>query len=244
MSATTFVLLPGLDGTGTLFAPFREAAPAHAKLHTVVLPNRVLSYEELAEWVRKRLPSGPLTLIAESFSGPLGLALAARHPDVEALALCATFVTPPGPACCASLPDAILAAPPPAMVLAALLTGFDLPLAQRVRSALRTVPPRVVAARIRSVLRVDARALLRAFCKPLLLLGARHDRLVGPAHLAEMTALAPHARVVTLDTPHLVLQAAPREAWAALHEAGHLLRRRALEVGQANVAVRGSASRS
>lgn len=219
MSATTFVLLPGLDGTGTLFAPFRNAAPAHAKLHTVVFPDRALSYVELAEWVDQRLPPGPLTLIAESFSGPLALALAARHPEVEALALCATFVTPPAPAFRASLPDALLAAPAPALLLAALLTGFDLPLAQRVRSALRTVPPHVVAARLRSVLRADARSLLRAFSKPLLLLGAQDDWLGGPAHLVEMTALAPHARVITLDAPHLVLQTAPHAAWAALHEA-------------------------
>ena len=28
MEITTLVLLPGMDGTGTLFAPFREAFPA------------------------------------------------------------------------------------------------------------------------------------------------------------------------------------------------------------------------
>lgn len=219
MRAPTLVLLPGLDGTGTLFAPFHDAAPAHAKLHTVVFPDHAHSYAELAAWVGDRLPAGPVTLVAESFSGPLALAVAARHPEVEALALCATFVTPPAPAFCASLPDAILAAPPPTALLAALLTGFDLKLAQRVRSALGTVPPHVVAARIRAVLGADARALLRAFSRPLLLLGARRDRLVGPAHLAEMAALAPHARVVTLDVPHLVLQIAPQEAWAALRDA-------------------------
>ena len=58
-------------------------------------PPEPLSYDELADHVARNLPAGePLVLIAESFSGPLALALALRRP-VAALVFCNSFVVTP-----------------------------------------------------------------------------------------------------------------------------------------------------
>jgi pimeloyl-ACP methyl ester carboxylesterase len=74
------VLLPGLDGTGALFEGFMRAAPAGVSLDVVALPPKPSGYAELAEHLSSTLRLSPDTiLLAESFSGPLAITLAARH---------------------------------------------------------------------------------------------------------------------------------------------------------------------
>jgi pimeloyl-ACP methyl ester carboxylesterase len=75
------VLIPGLDGTGDLFAPFVAAL---AGVDTQVIsypPDRSMNYAEHEAHVRERLPEhGEYMLLAESFSGPVGIAIAASAP--------------------------------------------------------------------------------------------------------------------------------------------------------------------
>lgn len=57
-------------------------------------PDRPRSYVELLADIA--VPDGPYAIVAESFSGPPGIRLAASHPDrVRALVLVATFVRNP-----------------------------------------------------------------------------------------------------------------------------------------------------
>ncbi len=67
------VLLPGMDGTGELFAEFVAALAGEFETETVRYPTeRCLSYAELENFVRAACPiSGPFLLLAESFSTPL-----------------------------------------------------------------------------------------------------------------------------------------------------------------------------
>jgi pimeloyl-ACP methyl ester carboxylesterase len=91
----SIVLLPGLDGTGQLFARFILAAPPQFAVTSIALPPEALSYNDLADHVERNLPVGePVVVIAESFSGPVALALAVRRP-VAALVLCNSFVAAP-----------------------------------------------------------------------------------------------------------------------------------------------------
>jgi hypothetical protein len=73
---TRIMLLPGLDGTGRLFKPFIKAAPPHLSPIPVALPPDLLSYGELANRIAATLPNDRFVLIAESYSGPLALAIA------------------------------------------------------------------------------------------------------------------------------------------------------------------------
>jgi len=77
-AATHLVLLPGLDGTGELFAPLLQALGDRCPT-SVVRYGAELTFDEYVESAGKALPD-QCVLIAESFSGPFAIALAARHP--------------------------------------------------------------------------------------------------------------------------------------------------------------------
>src|SRR5687768_1455482 len=97
----TLVLLPGMDGTGLLFADF--VAALGAQVETQVLrypPDEILGYAELEARVRAALPTDrPLVLLGESFSGPIAISIAATPPpNLRGLILCCTFARFPLPA--------------------------------------------------------------------------------------------------------------------------------------------------
>jgi pimeloyl-[acyl-carrier protein] methyl ester esterase len=94
----TLVLLPGLDGTGNLFSWFIGALPPHLSAKVIAYPaDQVLNYSQLLAYVTDRLPiQEPYMVLAESFSTPLVVHLAARHPaNLKGLIMCAGFVTNP-----------------------------------------------------------------------------------------------------------------------------------------------------
>src|SRR5438477_11217911 len=92
------VLLPGLDGTGSLFAPFVQSLNSHFTTAVVSYPrDKLLNYQQLIPKIREVIPWGePYTLLAESFSGPLAMQFAAVQPeDLKAIVLAASFVNNP-----------------------------------------------------------------------------------------------------------------------------------------------------
>src|SRR5262245_4084057 len=95
MTGTTAVLLPGLDGTGKLFEPFVRFAPTGVNTVVVDYPTSEASIGVLERRVRERLTDRCL-VIAESFSGPIGIRVASDS-RVRALILCNSFVSSPMP---------------------------------------------------------------------------------------------------------------------------------------------------
>jgi len=93
------ILLPGLDGTGELFAPFIEALGGFTTEVVSYPPDRAMSYAEHETFARAKLPSDEdYVLLAESFSGPVGIAIATATPArLKGLILCATFASNPLP---------------------------------------------------------------------------------------------------------------------------------------------------
>jgi pimeloyl-[acyl-carrier protein] methyl ester esterase len=86
------VLLPGTDGTGELFRPLIERLPREIECVPVRYPgDRWMSYLDLAGFVACQCPaSGPFVLVAESFSTPLAIQIAATRPEnLVGLVLCA-----------------------------------------------------------------------------------------------------------------------------------------------------------
>ena len=93
---TVLVLLPGMDGTGELFAPFE--AKLRVPLVRIAYPaTESMDYLQLVEYVRQRLPVGQrFVLLGESFSGPVAIGVAAQRPPLLAgLVLCCTFARTP-----------------------------------------------------------------------------------------------------------------------------------------------------
>jgi len=78
----TLLLLPGMDGTGELFADFITLLPSWIEPCVVSYPrDRRLSYDQLLPILKSALPSDePFVILAESFSTPLAVMFAAETP--------------------------------------------------------------------------------------------------------------------------------------------------------------------
>nr|BFD42144.1 hypothetical protein FFPRI1PSEUD_36430 [Pseudomonas sp. FFPRI_1] len=216
------VLLPGMDGTGSLFEPLLQALGPDWPVQVLSYPDdQPLDYPQLLERVLQQIPQDqPFVLVGESFSGPLAVSLAARRPaNLRGLVLCCSFVCNPRPAL-APLKPFLRFLPLqrlPLWPLDALLLGrFSTePLRRALAKAIAQPAAHVLQARLQAVIAVDVRQALGLSEVPLLYLRARADRLVPPSACALIRQLRKDARWVEIDAPHCLLQAAPAEA--ALH---------------------------
>lgn len=218
----TAMLMPGMDGTGDLFEPLLDSLPAGCEPRIVRYPtDTFLGYSELE--ASMELPKGDFVIVAESFSGPLAIRLAAkRPPNLRALVLVATFARSPWP----NVPKwmrwlarpALFAFAPPAIAIRAALLDAAAPihLARAVARAVKKVAPEVMAKRVRAILTVDVREELAAVAAPLLCLRGRHDRLVGRSAMADFRNLKPDAAYAQISGPHLLLQREPSASARAI----------------------------
>jgi pimeloyl-[acyl-carrier protein] methyl ester esterase len=219
-SAMKLVLLPGMDGTGIMFEPLIRALPPEIFPVVQSYPGDVpLSYGELLPIIRSSLPAvEPYILLGESFSGPLALQIAATRPaGLKGLILCASFVHNPikfFPRACRRLIRPFLFSYwPPWFRLRALLGGYSTPaLFKLVERSHGTVSPKVLAARAREVVGINAEDALSACCVPFLYIAGSRDRVVPKHNLTRIKGVYPNVKVVILPAPHLVLQAAPQAA--------------------------------
>lgn len=224
MTVDTLVLLPGLDGTGVLFADLIAKLPPTLRVNIARYPaDRFLSYSELVSCVKEIIPSSPFLLVAESFSTPLGAKLAAtRPPNLAGLILSAGFITNPIGGW--ALVVKVLARPwlfrltPPGFALEHFLVGASPPnaLEAGVRQALRLVNPGVLAGRVRAVLDCDAREDLARTEIPMMYIQAESDRLVRAECFREVQRLRPDTVLASIPGPHLVLQREPEKAAEAI----------------------------
>jgi pimeloyl-ACP methyl ester carboxylesterase len=218
-------LLPGLGGTGELFAPLVTAIGDSAACHVIAYPPQTrLNYDELTVLVRTQLPARrPFVLLAESFSGPIGLAIAATPPaNLRALILCCTFAKYPFGLLrmAGSLLPFLPAARPPIRLLAPFLMGHwrTEGLTQALGQALAQVDIQVLRFRVSEALSVDCSEQARTLQIPALYLQAESDRIVSPRAMASMQRLNPAICAVKLNGPHFLLQCNPDGAWAEIRQ--------------------------
>jgi pimeloyl-[acyl-carrier protein] methyl ester esterase len=221
------ILLPGLDGTGRLFRPFLDALPPTLTPKVIAYPEDAVSHPaELLRLIETSLPShGPFAVIAESFSGPLALRVAAAHPrQAIAVALVGAFVRNPVrflPSWLRFLIGSYLFRyPPPRFLVRQFLVGPQASpaLVREVVDTLRLVAPTVLAARVRDALCVDAAEDFIECPAPLLYIEGTQDRLIDPATVGQLKSLRPDLACASIKAPHFILQRCPVEA-AALIEA-------------------------
>ena len=217
-------MLPGLDGTARLLDEFVEKCPLGFEPMPIAYPpNRVLSYDALAELVASKIADdAPMILLGESFGGPLALRLASLRPrNLVAVVLVATFVRPPAPSLARFLPWRIgFRMRAPVYAIRAALAGKTASgeLLRHAREVLRDVSPDVLAARVRSVLTVDGREWLKNCPAPILYLAGKQDRLVKPRCFETIKMIRPDVVHREIPAPHFVLQIAPSEAWRAIED--------------------------
>jgi len=216
----SLVLLPGMDGTGRMFAPLVQALQEGVHPLVVSYPtDRPLDYAGQLEIVRRALPADrPFVLLGESFSGPLALMAAAQTTaDLRGVILCATFIRSPMPAFVSRL--SFLVTPgtvnliPWSIRRRMLLGGEGSETARSLLDSIHgTVSPAVMAARARSILALDCSEELRACPVPLLYLGASRDTIVTRRSLERIRRVRPDIVVAEIDGPHMILQESPTVA--------------------------------
>jgi len=212
------VLLPGMDGTGILFTRFIAALRGEFNALIVSYPRQtVLSNSDLDRVVRSAIPeTEPFVLLAESFSSPIAIRLAAGPPEnMKGVVICAGFANSPlrGAMRLAALALApiLFQFTPPDVVLRWFLMGRngDPSLLPVLRGALAGVKPKVLVSRLGLVLNCDERATLQRVQLPILLIRPKSDRLIADAVYEEIRRSNPTVRVVEIDSGHLILQTDP-----------------------------------
>ena len=219
------VLLPGLDGSGELFFPLLPLLEPDFDVRVVHYRDEI-GFEDYVATAEHALPTdAPVSLVAESFSGPIAIRLLAdaRFQFMPSV-LSATF-------CCSPLPwltglgkrlparlfrDNVLSR----KVLDLLISGRGADTAVRRKSheLLRSVGPERFHSRLSLLDNLDLCHRIADIDVPMLYIQARRDRVV-PARCA--SAIASSAREMTLarvDGPHMILQSRPAECAALIRQ--------------------------
>jgi len=219
----TLLFMPGIDGTGISFEPLRPFLPENIIPTVISYPtDRTLDFRETVEHAARQIRFTPDFVLAESFSGPVAVALlASGFIRTKGLILSATFARAPRPGLMKILRllpvGLILRFPLPDAVLARILGGGKgaeviLPLWHTIKAR---VPAKILAHRLRTVGRVDVRNHLSKLTMPCLYIQATRDRIVPSSSVLDFAASMRDLRVERIEGPHPILQVEP-EASAAV----------------------------
>ena len=225
MDPLTLVLLPGLDGTGKLFAPLIPELPRALNVITAAYPpDRFLPYPELVSWLGEFVPKAcPFAILGESYGSAVAVKFAATNPsNLIGVILCAGFIS--NPVRKWGLLPKLLARPlffqfrPPDFLREYFILGSGAPesLKLALRRSVRSVNTEVFAKRARAAIDCDARQEIRQVRVPMLYLQASEDRLVGEECLEEIKRFHPETIAISIRAPHLLLQREPRLAARAI----------------------------
>src|SRR5262245_35518163 len=223
MRPFNLVLLPGLDGTGIFLQPLLAALPASIRPLVVVYPARGPNrYTDFLPIIREAVaPLSEFHVLGWSFSGPLALMLACAEPQrVRSVILSASFARPPRP----ELARASLLMGTTAMWLWRasrrvplwLLKPRDDPFRQAKMQTWRELSARVLAKRMREVMRVDVREELRSCPHPVMYLAASRDSVVPRRCLDEILRVRPSVDVSTIEGEHFAMYFNPAAAARAI----------------------------
>lgn len=218
----TLVLLPGMDGTGILFKRFIEALAPKIDVKVVRYPAQPIGYDGLETFARDMLPrNGPFVIVAESFSGPVAVSLAASCSSrLVGLVLCCTFVRNPYPLLKPFhlLAEHIPVDKVPIRLLSYMLMGGEstAELCSSLRFSLAQVSSATLRERLHAVLTVDVSAKFASIQAPVLYVRALHDRVVPGTTADLLLQLLPSMKIAEIAGPHFLLQTAPAEAARAI----------------------------
>lgn len=226
LSGKTIIFMPGMDGTGISFEPLGKLLPHDVKVKVIQYPaDRLLSFEENLQCVREQVqPDGEAVVIAESFSGPVAVALiGSGQLKATCLILSATFARSPRPLLLKTLSclpmEGVLQLPLPQFLLNHLIEGSEVAadvfqdMLHRIRAM---VPAKVLNHRLRVIDKTDVREWLSKLTLPCLYIQASADRAVPASALFDFTEAVADLRVTRIPGPHFILQAQPQQSLAAI----------------------------
>ena len=225
-SAIECILLPGMHGTADLFSPLIEALENFSSRanNSIKLQHHALSYPidieqsypNLLEWLEKTVDlSTEKIIVAESFSTPLALRLAANHPDqIKAVVICAGFCASSASPSLALLPlRPLFMVSPPRAAVTHFLLGSDTSRDQvdLIRDNIKKIPAKPLSQRVRTILSLEESDTPVIPNTPVLLLQAQNDAVIPWEHQNQLEGHLPHSVTHWVDSPHLILQTNPQE---------------------------------
>ncbi|HEY8961702.1 MAG TPA: alpha/beta hydrolase [Luteolibacter sp.] len=220
-SSPTLVILPGLDGTGTLSTAFAGGNWEDRPVVVLPLPtDGPQDYETLEAALAPQLPEGPLVLLGESFTSPLAARLAKRERGrVEALILAGGFCSAPRSPNLALMPlRSLFLMKPPVSLLRRFLLGDDASeeAVETLLKAVESIPAETLANRVEVVLALKEDECPSPDGLPALLLQARNDEAIPWEAQSKLERHFPEAKVVWIEGPHLLLDRRPDECREAV----------------------------
>ncbi len=211
------ILLPGMDGTGILFEPLLKELSEDMDAQVISYPfDMKQSYSQLTCYVKGKLPeSEEFVLVAESFSGPIGYAIATQPPEnLRAVVFVSTFINPPNRFLWAviRLPLTLLfKLPVPVFVIKGFFLGKGIEnhTVSLFRKSLKNIKSNILAYRVKEMARLKGGS--KKIRVPCAYIAAGNDRLVSRSHVEAFRYLAPEIEVAEIPGPHFILQAKPKE---------------------------------
>lgn len=227
LTGQIIIFLPGMDGTGISFEPFRRVLPQNIEIKVIQYPtNELLSFEETVQCAKEQIPYNheEVIVIAESFSGPVAIALVGSGQlKAKCLILCSTFARSPRPVLlkllnCFPL-ELFLKIPFPGVLFKYIIEGGEetakifLDMWQRIKVL---VPAKVLVHRLNIINQVNVLECLPKIKIPCCYMQATSDRSVPASSLSDFVELIPDLKVVKIKGPHFILQAKPQASLFAI----------------------------
>lgn len=219
---TDILMLPGMDGTGTLFQPLltqlKQQDPSINATVVTYPAEPLLDYQALIQFVRTQLPKDiPFVLLGESFSGPIAYAIAANPPpNLRGVIFAATFIKPPRPrlaSLAAQLPwRSLKKFKAPVFLTRKYLLGKNAStdLINQFWQIVDTLPPELIAFRLEQIAKLQLPE--KPLTLPALYLGGNDDILVPNHNIEPFKHHCKNLTVKCIDGPHFLLQANPNQA--------------------------------
>lgn len=213
------VMLPGMDGTGDLFAPFLKTLPHAFEPEVIPLPaSASMSYREHADYIRDQLPEEePFLLLAESFSTPIACYIADDPPrNLLGLVLVSGFWHPPRPTLGRLITEFpvrfLLRLGARRRIARHYLIGKEIGPRRltQLQKVLKSLDPKVIDHRLR--LASAPPPFTPTIHLPCLQVIARDDKLMSSTRQTAFDNIFPRLMSFKLHGPHLLLQAKPEFA--------------------------------
>lgn len=221
------VLLPGMNGTGELFAEFLSYYDGD---HLVIsLPESgPQDHATLANVINQQLPNESYILLAESFSGGIVPELLKLNPThIKGVIFVASFLSSPRSyliGVAKLLPIKALVSLPLSNIAHRLLfLGQEAtkPLLSKFVKVIKSIPKQVLSSRL-EVMKVLQLPEM-TFDIPTIYIRALSDRLISPNKSQEVANVFNHIEFVEIEGPHFILQAQPKESARLVTEAISLI---------------------
>jgi len=221
-----------MDGTGDLFTPLLRTL-SEFDCEVIALPQTGdQDYSSITKKVREKLPEEDFVIVAESFSGPIGAALAKEGGEnLKGIIFVATFLSAPSKLLLAFakfLPLKLLSRLPLSAFFHKALflgSGASNELIDLFQSTVDSLPSSLIRARLSTMysLSYDPEVI----DLPVVYIQAASDKLVPPTKAVEFSCSFNNIIIKTVEGPHFILQAKPTECAIVISELVPLLTRQA-----------------